>query len=139
MDIRIGSLIDGAQAARRGGNCHRCVSCLYPPQLSPFTTALRKSFSWQPLKRRLSFGVRAWAISAWGKSAASGQKGFDFGNSPYELSQAGALTGQTLIQSTQAGTVGVSAAAQADHHLPGIICHGQRHCQGHPRRQIRPW
>lgn len=39
--------------------------------------------------------------------------GFEFGNSPYELSQA-ELTGKALIQSTRAGTVGVSAAAAAD-------------------------
>lgn len=34
--------------------------------------------------------------------------GFDFGNSPYELSQAD-VEGKTLIQSTRAGTVGVAA------------------------------
>jgi len=38
--------------------------------------------------------------------------GFDFGNSPHELAQAD-LTGKTLIQSTRAGTVGVTAVAGA--------------------------
>jgi 2-phosphosulfolactate phosphatase len=41
-------------------------------------------------------------------------EGFDFGNSPYELSQAAGLSGQTLIQSTRAGTVGVAAAQKAE-------------------------
>ena len=39
--------------------------------------------------------------------------GFDFGNSPFELSQAG-VHGQTLIQSTSAGTRGVVAAGRAE-------------------------
>ncbi|MGA8018588.1 MAG: 2-phosphosulfolactate phosphatase [Desulfobacterales bacterium] len=46
---------------------------------------------------------------------ASGIKvpGFDFGNSPLELSQAG-VHGQTLIQSTSAGTKGVVAAGRVE-------------------------
>ena len=43
-------------------------------------------------------------------------EGFDFGNSPYEISQspASAIAGKSLVQSTRAGTVGVAAAANAD-------------------------
>jgi len=40
-------------------------------------------------------------------------QGFDFGNSPYELSQAD-VAGRTLVQSTRAGTVGVASAAKAE-------------------------
>ncbi len=39
--------------------------------------------------------------------------GFDLGNSPFEMSQAD-VEGKTLIQSTRAGTMGVSAAGGAD-------------------------
>ena len=39
--------------------------------------------------------------------------GFDFGNSPHEISQAN-VAGKTLVQSTRAGTVGVAAASKAD-------------------------
>ena len=38
--------------------------------------------------------------------------GFDYGNSPYEISQAD-VAGKSLVQSTRAGTVGVSAASRA--------------------------
>ncbi len=42
--------------------------------------------------------------------------GFDYGNSPYEISQApaSAIAGKSLVQSTRAGTVGVAAAVNAD-------------------------
>ena len=40
-------------------------------------------------------------------------EGFDFGNSPFEISQAD-VAGKSLVQSTRAGTVGVAAAADAD-------------------------
>jgi len=40
-------------------------------------------------------------------------EGFDFGNSPYEVSQVD-FTGRSVVQSTRAGTVGVAAATQAE-------------------------
>ncbi len=39
-------------------------------------------------------------------------EGFDFGNSPFEISQAD-VAGKSLVQSTRAGTVGVAAAADS--------------------------
>ena len=40
-------------------------------------------------------------------------EGFDFGNSPFEISSAD-VAGKTIVQSTRAGTVGVAAATKAD-------------------------
>ena len=40
-------------------------------------------------------------------------EGFDFGNSPHEISQAD-VAGKSLVQSTRAGTVGVAAARDAE-------------------------
>lgn len=39
--------------------------------------------------------------------------GFDYGNSPFEISTAD-VAGKTIVQSTRAGTVGVAAATKAD-------------------------
>ena len=47
-----------------------------------------------------------------GEVAGKRPEGFDFGNSPYEISQVD-LAGKTLVQSTRAGTVGVAAAVNA--------------------------
>ena len=46
--------------------------------------------------------------------------GFDYGNSPFELSQAD-VAGKTLIQSTRAGTVGVAAAGKAEQVYVGSL------------------
>ena len=40
-------------------------------------------------------------------------EGFDWGNSPYEMSQVD-VKGKTIVQSTRAGTVGVAAAVKAE-------------------------
>ena len=47
-----------------------------------------------------------------GEVAGKRPEGFDFGNSPHEISRVD-LAGKTLIQSTRAGTVGVAAAVNA--------------------------
>jgi 2-phosphosulfolactate phosphatase len=47
-------------------------------------------------------------------------EGFDFGNSPFELSTAD-VDGKTLIQSTRAGTVGVVAASNAEKIYAGSL------------------
>ncbi len=60
--------------------------------------------------------------------------GFDFGNSPFELSQA-AVRGKTLIQSTRAGTVGVCAVPNPQDALRCILRRGRSHSQGDPTRR----
>ena len=47
-------------------------------------------------------------------------EGFDFGNSPSQLSRAD-VEGKTIIQSTRAGTVGMNAARMADHLYGGSL------------------
>ena len=55
-----------------------------------------------------------------GEVAGMRPQGFDFGNSPFELSRAD-VEGKTLIQSTRAGTVGAAAAGNADRIYAGSL------------------
>lgn len=48
-----------------------------------------------------------------GEVGGARPEGFDFGNSPHEISQAD-VAGKTLVQSTRAGTVGAAAASKAN-------------------------
>jgi 2-phosphosulfolactate phosphatase len=57
--------------------------------------------------------------SAWARSAAA-PPGFDFGNSPFAISQID-FTGSTIIQRTSAGTQGVAAAAGAERLYAGSL------------------
>ena len=57
---------------------------------------------------------------AWEEVGGVRPEGFDFGNSPFELSMA-EVEGKTLIQSTRAGTVGVAAARGADRIYAGSL------------------
>ena len=52
--------------------------------------------------------------------------GFDFGNSPFELSRAD-VDGKTLVQRTSAGTLGVTAATNVRQDLRRLA----RRCEGH--------
>jgi 2-phosphosulfolactate phosphatase len=51
-----------------------------------------------------------------GEVGGRAPQGFDFGNSPYELSQA-SLAGKAIVQRTSAGTQGIVAAAKSAEHL----------------------
>ena len=50
--------------------------------------------------------------------------GYDFGNSPYELSTAD-LAGKVMAHSTRAGTVGVNAASRADRIYGGALANAR--------------
>ena len=70
--------------------------------------------------------------------------GFDYGNSPYEVSQVD-FTGKHIVQSTRAGTVGVASASQCRDHLSGITgcrpSHRQRRAGRRPALRLKssPW
>ncbi len=110
MDIRIGSLIEGAQAAQ-GVAIVIDVFRAFTTAAVAFDKGVDKIILVASPQEALDLRRQGAGQLCMGEVGGIKPEGFDFGNSPYELSQASALAGQTLIQSTQAGTVGVSTAA----------------------------
>ena len=112
MDIIVDSLLEGAQRARG--------TVIIVDVYRAFTTAAvalergisKIIFVAQPEE---ALAVRAQGLADYcvGEVGGIPPEGFDFGNSPYEMSKA-ELAGKTMVHTTRAGTVGVTAAAQAD-------------------------
>lgn len=111
MEIRIESLLEGARRAEG--------TVVIIDVFRAFTTAavaLARGASSIVLVAEPEEALRLRQVGVgdlcMGEVGGRRPPGFDFGNSPYELSQA-SVQGRTLIQSTRAGTVGACAAGRA--------------------------
>lgn len=111
MEIRIESLIEGAQRAKG--------TVVIVDVFRAFTTAAvalsrgaAKIVMVPEPPQALSLREKGVGELCVGEVNGIRPAGFDFGNSPYEMTQAD-LEGKTIIQSTRAGTVGVGAAVGA--------------------------
>lgn len=112
VEIRIDSLLDGARRATG--------TVVIVDVLRAFTTAavaLQRGAEKIVLVAEVgeALELRRRGLGTWCMGEVGGMRppGFDFGNSPFELSRA-EVRGMTLIQSTRAGTVGVAAARNAE-------------------------
>ena len=112
MQIRLLSLLEGAR--RAAGTV--VIIDVYRA-FTAAAVALRRGAARLLLvdSPQAAFGLRRQGRGDLCLGEVSGVKvpGFDFGNSPHELSRAD-VRGKTLIQSTSAGTRGIVAAAGAD-------------------------
>ncbi|MBM4027639.1 MAG: 2-phosphosulfolactate phosphatase [Planctomycetes bacterium] len=111
MEIRIESLLEGARRARG--------TVVIVDVFRAFTTAavaLARGADRIVMVAEIeeALRLRDQGVGAVCVGEVDGMKpeGFDFGNSPYEMTQA-SLEGKVVIQSTRAGTTGVAAATQA--------------------------
>jgi len=111
MEIRIGSLLRGAQEAE-GTTIIIDVFRAFTTAAIAFSRGVEKIVLVAEVEEALELRNRGLGDLCMGEVAGIRPEGFDFGNSPFELSQAD-VSGKTLIQSTRAGTVGVSAAQKA--------------------------
>jgi 2-phosphosulfolactate phosphatase len=112
MEIRIESLIDGARRARG--------TVVIVDVFRAFTTAAvalargaDRIVMVAGIDEALRLRDRGVGEITVGEVNGIRPEGFDFGNSPYEMTQA-SLEGKVVIQSTRAGTTGVAAATQAE-------------------------
>ena len=112
MNITLGSLISGAQAAR-GTAVIIDVYRAFTTAAVAFSRGARQIVLVGKTSEALELRDRGVGDLCMGEMHGMRPDGFDFGNSPHELSQAD-VEGKTLIHSTMAGTVGVTAAQGAD-------------------------
>ena len=111
MEIKLGSLVRDAQEAQ-GTTIIIDVFRAFTTAAIAFDQGAREITLVAEPEEALELHRRGVGDYLMGEVAGKRPEGFDFGNSPYEISQVD-LAGKTLVQSTRAGTVGVAAATNA--------------------------
>ncbi len=112
MQVKINSLVQGAREAVGTVVIVDVFRC-FTTAATAFSRGAEKIVMVAEVEEALALRKRGVGSLCMGEVGGKKPEGFDFGNSPTELSTAD-VAGLTLIQSTRAGTVGVAAAEQAD-------------------------
>ena len=112
MEIRLGSLLGDARHAE-GTTVIIDVFRAFTTAAIAFSRGARRIVMVAEPEEALELRDRRTGDLCIGEVDGMRPGGFDLGNSPFEMSQAD-VEGKTLIQSTRAGTMGVSAAGGAD-------------------------
>lgn len=111
MEIRLDSLIEGAKRAE-GTVVIIDVYRAFTTAAVAFKRGAEKIILVAEVEEALELRNQGKGELCFGEVGGARPDGFDMGNSPFELSQSD-VVGKTLIQSTRAGTVGVSMAKNA--------------------------
>lgn len=111
MEVRLGSLLRDAQEAQ-GTAIIIDVFRAFTTAAVAFDRGVERIILVAEVEEALALQRRGVGDVLMGEVGGAKPDGFDFGNSPHEISQAD-LSGKTVVQSTRAGTVGVAAASQA--------------------------
>ncbi len=119
MRIAIDSLAGGASRAE-GAVVIIDVFRAFTTAAVAFSRGARKIALVAETQEALDLKSRGAADVAVGEVAGVMPDGFDFGNSPFELSQAD-VDGKTIVQRTSAGTLGVTMATKADSAYAGSL------------------
>ena len=119
MEIRIGSLYRGAQEAR-GTVVIIDVFRAFTTDAVAFSKGAEKIVLVAEVEEALKLREQGVGDICMGEVDGIRPDGFDLGNSPYEMLDVD-VAGKTLIQSTRAGTVGMSAAVNASRIYAGSL------------------
>ena len=111
MEIRLGSLLRGAQEAEGTAIIVDVFRC-FTTAAAAFSRGAEKIIMVAEVEEALDLKSLGVGDLCMGEVSGMMPEGFDFGNSPSQLAVAN-VSGKTLIQSTRAGTVGVTAAKNA--------------------------
>jgi len=112
LEIRIESLIRGAQEAEGIVVVIDVFRC-FTTEAVAFANGAKEIILVAEIEEAFELQRMGVGDVLMGEVGGKRPEGFDFGNSPFELKDVD-LTGKTIIQSTRAGTVGVTAASNAD-------------------------
>lgn len=112
MEIRVDSLIEGAQKAQ-GTVIIIDVFRAFTTAAIAFSRGAAKIIMVAEIEEALELRQQGFGDICIGEVGGIRPKGFDMGNSPLEISTAN-VKNKTLIQSTRAGTLGVTLAQQAN-------------------------
>ena len=110
MEIRMGSLLNDARQAE-GTVVIIDVYRAFTTEAVAFLQGAEKIVLVAEVEEALNLRRQGVGEVCVGEVEGKRPEGFDFGNSPFELSRAD-VAGKTLIHSTRAGTVGVQAVAK---------------------------
>lgn len=112
MDITVSSLIEGARSAS-GITVIIDVFRCFTTEAVAFEKGAKKIILVAEIEEAFDLKADGVGDILMGEVGGKKPEGFDYGNSPFELLGAD-LKGKTIIQSTRAGTVGVTNASGAD-------------------------
>ena len=112
MEIRVNSLVEGARRAE-GTVVIVDVFRAFTTAAVAFSRGAERIIMVAEIDEALELRDQGKGDMCMGEVGGIRPGGFDFGNSPFQVSQAD-VRGKTLIQSTRAGTVGVTAVSGAE-------------------------
>ena len=112
MELILDSLLEGARRAR-GTVIIVDVFRAFTTAAVAFSGGAKQIVLVAEVEEALALRDQGVGEICMGEVGGKRPRGFDFGNSPYDISRAD-VEGKTIIQSTRAGTVGMEAASHAE-------------------------